>query len=240
MVDRIRLLLDARELSTTQFADTIEVSRPVISHILSGRNKPSLEVVQKILAAFPDLSMAWLLNGTEPMLTDGTLAEPPAAPPTVAPVVAAPPVVVSAPDTPNPRPAPASAPAPAAQPFRAPAAAAAPKAAPAAKSSPTTAPARPFIKKFDRQQVKPTVSSAEDADVDALVAPASRPEVAPPASAPVAPQPEPAAATTASTAPAGPVSAADMAASPFAVPGKTIRRIVIFYHDGSFADFQPE
>ncbi|KAA9327454.1 helix-turn-helix transcriptional regulator [Hymenobacter busanensis] len=63
MVDRIRQLLQARQLSPTQFADTIGVARPIVSHILSGRNKPSLEVVQKIIAAFPDLSMAWLLTG---------------------------------------------------------------------------------------------------------------------------------------------------------------------------------
>ncbi|AYA36240.1 helix-turn-helix domain-containing protein [Hymenobacter oligotrophus] len=68
MVDRIRQLLQARQLTSTQFADAIGVARPIVSHILSGRNKPSLEVVQKILLAFPDLSMAWLLNGHGPML----------------------------------------------------------------------------------------------------------------------------------------------------------------------------
>ena len=69
MVERIRTLLESRQLTPTQFADLIGVARPIISHVLSGRNKPSLEVVQRILAAMPDLSMAWLLNGTEPMLT---------------------------------------------------------------------------------------------------------------------------------------------------------------------------
>ncbi|WP_141765671.1 helix-turn-helix transcriptional regulator, partial [Hymenobacter coccineus] len=68
MVDRIRELLLARQLSPTQFADAIGVARPIMSHILSGRNKPSLEVVQKIRAAFPDLSIDWLLDGTGPML----------------------------------------------------------------------------------------------------------------------------------------------------------------------------
>lgn len=69
MVERIRTLLESRQLTPTQFADLIGVARPIISHVLSGRNKPSLDVVQRILAALPDLSMAWLLNGTEPMLT---------------------------------------------------------------------------------------------------------------------------------------------------------------------------
>ena len=66
MVERIRILLESRQLTPTQFADVIGVARPIISHILSGRNKPSLEVVQRILAAMPDLAMPWLLNGTGP------------------------------------------------------------------------------------------------------------------------------------------------------------------------------
>ncbi|MET4072931.1 transcriptional regulator with XRE-family HTH domain [Hymenobacter sp. UYCo722] len=76
MVERIRTLLESRQLTPTQFADLIGVARPIISHILSGRNKASLEVVQRILAAMPDLSMAWLLNGTEPMLTNDREAAP--------------------------------------------------------------------------------------------------------------------------------------------------------------------
>ena len=67
MVERIRTLLETRQLTPTQFADIIGIARPIVSHILSGRNKPSLEVVQRILAAMPDLSMPWLLNGSGPM-----------------------------------------------------------------------------------------------------------------------------------------------------------------------------
>src|SRR6476469_3420473 len=74
MVERIRTLLESRQLSPTQFADAIGVARPIVSHILSGRNKPSLEVVQRILAAMPDLSMAWLLNGSGPMLASAAPA----------------------------------------------------------------------------------------------------------------------------------------------------------------------
>ena len=68
MVERIRTLLESRQLTPTQFADLIGVARPIVSHILSGRNKPSLEVVQRILAAMPDLAKPWLLNGSCPML----------------------------------------------------------------------------------------------------------------------------------------------------------------------------
>ncbi|MBO0357897.1 helix-turn-helix domain-containing protein [Hymenobacter sp. BT186] len=77
MVDRIREILSARQLTPTQFADTIGVARPIVSHILSGRNKPSLEVVQKIVDAFPDVSLAWLLKGIGSMTTPEV---PPAAP----------------------------------------------------------------------------------------------------------------------------------------------------------------
>lgn len=79
MVERIRLLLETRQLTPTQFADTIGIARPIVSHILSGRNKPSLEVVQRILASLPDLSMSWLLNGTGPMLVPATDAGAPPA-----------------------------------------------------------------------------------------------------------------------------------------------------------------
>jgi transcriptional regulator with XRE-family HTH domain len=96
MLERIRTLLESRQLTPTQFADLIGVARPIISHILSGRNKPSLDVVQRILAAMPDLSMAWLLNGTEPMLTTAREAapakpEPRAASPAAAPTSVMPP-----------------------------------------------------------------------------------------------------------------------------------------------------
>ncbi|MBD2716100.1 helix-turn-helix transcriptional regulator [Microvirga sp. STR05] len=72
MVERIRTLLEARQLTPTQFADAIGVARPIVSHIMSGRNKPSLEVVQKIIAAFPDIALPWLLTGA------GTMAAEPA------------------------------------------------------------------------------------------------------------------------------------------------------------------
>ncbi|MBD0831930.1 helix-turn-helix domain-containing protein [Aestuariibaculum sediminum] len=49
--------------SASSFAEKIGVQRSSISHILSGRNKPSLEFVLKILSAFPEVELYWLLNG---------------------------------------------------------------------------------------------------------------------------------------------------------------------------------
>ncbi len=63
MIDRINLVMNAYNLSATQFADEIGVQRPNMSHILSGRNNPSLEFVLKILNRFPELSTDWLLFG---------------------------------------------------------------------------------------------------------------------------------------------------------------------------------
>lgn len=68
MVERIRTLIAFRQLTPTQFADLIQVGRPIVSHILSGRNKASLEVVQRIMAALPEVALPWLLSGTGPML----------------------------------------------------------------------------------------------------------------------------------------------------------------------------
>jgi plasmid maintenance system antidote protein VapI len=49
------------KLTPSEFADTLEIDRSRLSHILNGRNKPSLEVVMKILENFPDISSEWLL-----------------------------------------------------------------------------------------------------------------------------------------------------------------------------------
>ena len=61
---RLKIILNYYELSASTLADKIEVQRSSISHILSGRNKPSLEFVMKILKMFPEVELYWLLNGT--------------------------------------------------------------------------------------------------------------------------------------------------------------------------------
>jgi hypothetical protein len=61
--------MEYKRLSASQFADGVEVPRAVISHIMSARNKPSLEVVQKIVAVHQDISISWLLLGKGEMLT---------------------------------------------------------------------------------------------------------------------------------------------------------------------------
>ena len=60
---RLKLILDYYDISATILAEKIEVQRSSISHILSGRNKPSLDFVLKILKSFPEVELYWLLNG---------------------------------------------------------------------------------------------------------------------------------------------------------------------------------
>lgn len=55
--------MDFHQLSASLFADKIGVQRSSISHILSGRNKPSLDFVLKITSVFDDVDIHWLLNG---------------------------------------------------------------------------------------------------------------------------------------------------------------------------------
>lgn len=65
LINKIKNILLIKDMSPSRFADEIGVQRPVISHILSGRNRPSLEVVQKIIRRFPELGMDWIVEEDE-------------------------------------------------------------------------------------------------------------------------------------------------------------------------------
>lgn len=58
--DKIEALIVGLGLSSTRFADIIGVKRPIISHILTERNKPSLDIIQKIVDRFPELEYNWI------------------------------------------------------------------------------------------------------------------------------------------------------------------------------------
>lgn len=60
---RLQIVMDYYGLTSSALADAIEFNRSSISHLLSGRNKPSLEFVMKILDSFPEVKLYWLLNG---------------------------------------------------------------------------------------------------------------------------------------------------------------------------------
>lgn len=87
IVSRIHQIIQEQQLSAAAFADSIGVQRSSISHVLSGRNKPSLDFILKTLQAFPHVSSQWLLFGKgtptllstpkETQATDGDANEPP-------------------------------------------------------------------------------------------------------------------------------------------------------------------
>ena len=62
-IKRLETILRHYDLSAAVFADKINVQRSSISHLLSGRNKPSLEFVLKLVRTFPEVNLYWLLNG---------------------------------------------------------------------------------------------------------------------------------------------------------------------------------
>jgi len=61
--NRLKKILEHHQLTASIFADKIGVQRSSISHILSGRNKPSLDFILKVTSTFEDVDMYWLLNG---------------------------------------------------------------------------------------------------------------------------------------------------------------------------------
>ena len=75
MKDRIELIMQNENLTSAQFADRLQINRAVISHILNGRNNPSLDVVTKILSEMDYISSDWLLNGKGEMYKQGTARE---------------------------------------------------------------------------------------------------------------------------------------------------------------------
>lgn len=62
-IKRLEKVLDYYNLNASSFADKIGVQRSSLSHLLSGRNKPSLDFIMKILEVFPEVDLYWILNG---------------------------------------------------------------------------------------------------------------------------------------------------------------------------------
>ena len=61
MKEKIEFLLQNKGLTSTQLARMLEIQPSGISHLMSGRNKPSFDFVVKILRTFPDVNPDWLL-----------------------------------------------------------------------------------------------------------------------------------------------------------------------------------
>jgi len=63
ITNRIKKIISDNGLTSSSFADRIGVPRSSISHVLSGRNNPSLNLIIKILQSFDEISANYLLSG---------------------------------------------------------------------------------------------------------------------------------------------------------------------------------
>ena len=73
MKERLLEFLRAENKSSAQLAEEIGVQPSGISHIISGRNNPSLDFVLKMLEKYPYLSTEWLLFGKGIMYRDSRM-----------------------------------------------------------------------------------------------------------------------------------------------------------------------
>ncbi len=65
LIDRFKYVMKVYNETPSSFADKIGVQRSSVSHILNGRNKPSLDFIQKIIVHFPKIDAQWLINGKQ-------------------------------------------------------------------------------------------------------------------------------------------------------------------------------
>lgn len=63
MNKRLQQFLSAENISQSQFADKIGVTKASVSHILSGRNKPGFEFIESMADCYPNLNLDWLIGG---------------------------------------------------------------------------------------------------------------------------------------------------------------------------------
>ncbi len=75
MNKRLQQFLAAENITQAKFAETIGVARAGVSHVLSGRNKPSFEFLDSMARNYPTLSLEWLISGRGKMYKDGRQAE---------------------------------------------------------------------------------------------------------------------------------------------------------------------
>jgi len=76
MKDRLMQLMELEQLNPSKFADMIGVQRSSVSHVLSGRNNPSFDFIQKTLTAFTGLNAEWLILGKGKMYEHMGRGEP--------------------------------------------------------------------------------------------------------------------------------------------------------------------
>ncbi len=75
--ERLQKVIDFYSETASSFAEKIGVQRSSISHILSGRNKPSLDFVMKVLHSYPEVELYWLMNGKGEFPNETKISESP-------------------------------------------------------------------------------------------------------------------------------------------------------------------
>lgn len=70
--DRLAHILRAKNLTASQFAELMKIQASNVSHLLNGRNKPSLDFLMKLKEVFPEYSFDWIILGKKPI----TINEP--------------------------------------------------------------------------------------------------------------------------------------------------------------------
>ena len=85
MDKRLQQFLELEDLTPSKLADILQIQRSGISHLLSGRNKPSFDFIQGILTNFPQINPEWLILGKGKPYKSQISAPPPSPIPTIAP-----------------------------------------------------------------------------------------------------------------------------------------------------------
>ncbi len=67
---RLQQFLEVEQLSPARLADSLGIQRSGISHLLSGRNKPSYEFINNFLTRYPQIDATWLITGKGKMYKD--------------------------------------------------------------------------------------------------------------------------------------------------------------------------
>ena len=70
MNKRFKLWLESQNLNANSLSKLVDLNRSSISHIVNGRNKPSVDMLEKILSIYPNLNLNWLISGFGSMNID--------------------------------------------------------------------------------------------------------------------------------------------------------------------------
>ena len=70
ILERIKIIMKMNQMNAAAFADRIGVQRSNVSHVLNGRNKPSLDFIEKTLLQFPKINASWLITGQVQAIED--------------------------------------------------------------------------------------------------------------------------------------------------------------------------